>query len=563
MDINEIEKEPLTENFLIRLIHDELEVMPFNRVMCTRFPPEPNGYLHIGNAYAIHMNYSIAQRFNGSFHLRFDDTNPLKEDMEYVNAIIEDIQWLGYDPLKHIYYGSDYSNEIYNAAVTLIRLGKAYICDLTPEETAQYRGTLTESGRNSPFRERSIEENLSLFEGMKNGIYAVFSKVVRAKIDMSAPNINMRDPVIYRIIHTEHYRTGKDWCIYPMYDFAHPIQDAIENITYSLCSIEFKDHRPLYEWVLMELGIIEPPRQREFGRLSLTGVVTSKRFLRQLAEGGYVDGWDDPRLPTIGGLRRRGFTAESIRSFIEEIGGIRTQSTVDISLLDQSLRQHLKSTAVSVMAVLRPLKVIITNYPEGKTEWIVIENNSENEDMGNREVPFSKIIYIEQDDFLEVPSKGFHRLSLNTEVRLKGAYFIKCQQIIKDPETDEVIELHCTYDVMTKSGSGFTARKVKGTIHWVSGEHAIEADVNLFENLLLEQEIPKDDNKNWSELINPNSLVVIKNALLEPMAKQSLLEQRFHFIRHGYFCLDSKFSTSDRLVYNRIVPLKDSWKKSN
>lgn len=548
------------ENFLFRLISEEHERIPFSREMCTRFPPEPNGYLHIGSAYAIHTNYSMVQRFNGTFHLRFDDTNPLKEDIEYVNAIIEDMKWLGYDPGNHIYYGSDYSNEIYDAAVALIKKGKAYVCDLTPDEVREYRGTLTEKGKNSPYRNRSVEENVELFVKMKNGDFPSSSKVVRAKIDMSSPNLNMRDPVIYRIIHAEHYRTGNDWCIYPMYDFAHPIQDAIEGITYSLCSIEFKDHRPLYEWVLKELGILEPPRQREFGRLNLTGVVTSKRFLRSLVKGGYVDGWDDPRLPTLRGLRRRGYTPESIRSFIEEIGSIRTQSTVDISLLDHCLRQDLKGKTVSVMAVLHPLKVVITNYSEDIVELLTIENNSENEMLGKKEVPFSNTIYIERDDFMEEPTKGFHRLSLNAEVRLKGAYFIKCEEVIKNSITGEIIELRCIYDPLTKSGTGFTGRKVKGTIHWVSEEHAVRADVHLFEKLLLEQDIPKEI-EDWTTVMNPDSLFTLKDVLIEPFVEHAQLDQKFQFFRHGYFCIDKKYSSDERLVFNRIVPLKDSWSK--
>ncbi|OPA78741.1 glutamine--tRNA ligase [Paenibacillus selenitireducens] len=556
----DIKKEHHNENFLFKLISEELEQRAFGRDMCTRFPPEPNGYLHIGSAYAIHTNFTIAQRFNGTFHLRFDDTNPLKEDLEYVTTIIEDIKWLGYDPGKHIYYGSDYSDEIYNAAATLIKHGKAYVCDLTPEEVTEYRGTLTEPGRDSPYRNRSVEENLELFAKMKNGDYPASSKVVRAKIDMGSPNLTLRDPVIYRIIHAEHYRTGNDWCIYPMYDFAHPIQDAIEGITYSLCSIEFKDHRPLYEWVLKELDIPEPPRQKEFGRLNLTGVVTSKRFLRQLIEGGHVDGWDDPRLPTLRGFRRRGFTPESIRSFIEEIGSIRTQSTVDISLLEHCLRQDLKAKTVSVMAVLQPLKVVITNYPEGNVELLIIENNSENEALGKREVPFSKTIYIERGDFMEQPSKGFHRLSLNGEVRLKGAYFIRCEEVIKDRETGEITELRCTYDPLTKSGTGFTGRKVKGTIHWVSEDHAVKADIHLYEKLLIDQEIPKES-VDWKTMINPESLVTIRDVLMEPFVEDARPEQKFQFLRHGYFCLDKKYRTGDRLVFNRVVPLKDTWSK--
>ncbi|MCJ8013462.1 glutamine--tRNA ligase/YqeY domain fusion protein [Paenibacillus sp. KQZ6P-2] len=555
------EKEHQAENFIFRLIREELEQNPIGREMCTRFPPEPNGYLHIGSAYAINTNFTVAQNFNGMFNLRFDDTNPLKEDIEYVNAIIEDMKWLGYDPGDHIYFGSDYSEEIYKAAITMIRRGKAYVCDLTPNQVSEYRGTLTEPGRNSPYRDRTVEENLEVFAKMKNGDFPAGSKVVRAKIDMSSPNINLRDPVIYRIIHAEHYRTGKDWCIYPMYDFAHPIQDAIEGITYSLCSNEFKDHRPLYEWVLKELDYPDPPRQREFGRLNLTGVVTSKRFLRSLVNGGFVDGWDDPRLPTIRGLRRRGFTPESIRSFIETIGSIRTESIVDISLLDHCLRQDLKEKTVSIMAVLHPLKVVITNYPQDDMELLTIENNSENEALGHREVPFSKTIYIERDDFMEQPSKGFHRLSPNAEVRLKGAYFIRCEEVVKDRETDEIKELRCTYDPLTKSGTGFTGRKVKGTIHWVSAEHAVKVDVHLYEKLLLDQDIPKEDSEDWTDKINPDSLITIKNALMEPFIENALPEQKFQFFRHGYFCLDKKYCSGDRLVFNRIVPLKDTWKK--
>lgn len=554
------EKESNHDHFMFRLITEELKQEPFSREMCTRFPPEPNGYLHIGSAYAIHTNHSAAQIFNGTFHLRFDDTNPLKEDMEYVNSIIKDLKWLGYDPGAHIYYGSDYAERVYAAAMKLIRRGKAYVCDLTPEELTTYRGTLTEPGRNSPYRDRTVEENIELFERMRKGEFPTGSRVLRAKIDMSSPNINLRDPVIYRIIHAAHYRTGTDWCIYPLYDFAHPIQDVIEGITYSLCSVEFKNHRPLYEWVLQELEIADPPRQREFGRLNLTGVVTSKRFLRSLVQEGFVDGWDDPRLPTIQGLRRRGFTPDSIRSFIEAIGGIRTESTVDISLLDHCLRQDLKAKTTSIMAVLHPLKVVITNYPEHEVEWLQVENNSENELLGKRDVPFARMIYIERDDFMEQPVKGFHRLSPGVEVRLKGAYFIKCEEVVKDPHTGEVLELRCTYDPRTKSGSGFSERKVKGTIHWVAAEHAVAVKVNLYERLL-SREMTKDANENWAEIVNPESLIAIEEAWIEPSIMEVQLEQRFQFLRHGYFCLDQKHTTSDRLVCNRIVPLKDTWSK--
>jgi glutaminyl-tRNA synthetase len=557
------ERDAKMEHFLDKIIQEDLQAGVFGRDMCTRFPPEPNGYLHIGSAYAIHTNYAIAQKYKGRFHLRFDDTNPLKEDIEYVNAIIEDMNWLGYSPGSYIYYGSDYSEKIYEAAITLIKKGKAYVCELSPEAMTEYRGTLTEPGTDSPYRNRSADENLELFNRMNTGDEPAGSMVLRAKIDMKSPNITLRDPVIYRIIHAEHYRTGNAWCMYPMYDFAHPIQDAIEGITYSLCSIEFKDHRPLYEWVMRELDIAEPPKQREFGRLNLTGVVTSKRYLRQLVEGGFVDGWDDPRLPTIRGLRRRGITPESIRTFIEDIGMIRAQSSVDIAMLEHAVRQDLKPKVKGVMAVIRPLKVVITNYPEGETELLTIANSSENEALGKREVPFSRTLYIEKDDFMEHPVKGFHRLAPGTEVRLIGAYFITCEEVVKDEETGEVTELRCTYDPQTKSGSGFTGRKVRGTIHWVSAEHAVTADVNLYESLLLpHEEAPKDGSETaWNSVMNPNSLIVAKDCLLEPFAVRPQKEDKIQFVRHGYFCVDHRHTTEEKLVFNRIVPLKDTWAK--
>jgi glutaminyl-tRNA synthetase len=548
------------EHFLLKQIAEELELNPFSREMCTRFPPEPNGYLHVGSVYAIHTSYTLARRYGGDFHLRMDDTNPLKEDAAYAEAIIEDIRWLGYDPGNHIYYGSDYSADIYAAAVKLIRAGKAFVCGLTPEEMTAYRGTLTEPGRNSPWRDRSMEENLALFKEMKRGVHPAMSMVLRAKIDMASPNINLRDPVLYRIIHAEHYRTGRDWCIFPIYDFAHPIQDAIEGITYSLCSNEFRDHRPLYEWVLKELEVPEPPRQREFGRLNLTGVVTSKRYLRQLVQGGYLDGWDDPRLPTIRGLRRRGYTPASIRSFIEETGNIRAQATVDISLLEHCVRQDLKGSSHSIMAVLHPLKVTITNYPESRMEQLSIENNSENDVLGKREVPFSRTLYIEREDFMEQPPKGFHRLYPGGEVRLKGAYFIRCEEAIRDPHTGEITELLCTYDPRTKSGSGFTERKVKGTIHWVSAPHAVAAEVHLFEKLLLDDELPKEEVVDWSKRINPASRTTLDRVMIEPAIRYASPEEHFQFIRQGYFCADKELHSQARPVFNRIVPLKDSWK---
>ncbi|TKC14918.1 glutamine--tRNA ligase/YqeY domain fusion protein [Robertmurraya kyonggiensis] len=547
-------------NTIERIIEEDMENGVFNREVCTRFPPEPNGHLHIGSAYAINMNYMVAQKFNGRFNLRFDDTNPLKENIEYVNSIIKDMKWLGYDPGERIFYGSDYSDEIFEAAVKLIKKGKAYVCELSPEDTTKYRGTLTEPGKNSPYRDRSIEENIELFLKMKQGEFAAGSMVLRAKIDMASPNINLRDPILYRIIHAEHYRTGNEWCIYPIYDFAHPIQDALEGITHSLCSIEFKDHRPLYEWVLSELEIKEPPKQREFGRVNITGVVTSKRYLRELVEGKFVDGWDDPRLPTLGGLRRKGFTPESIRTFVNEMGFVRHQSVVDFRMLEQVLRDELKTKVNSVMAVLNPLKVTITNYDEHQTELLPIENNKENSDLGSREVLFSKEIYIEKEDFMEVPVKGFKRLSLDTEVRLKGAYIIKCHEVVKD-DSGEIIELKCTYDPETKSGTGFIGRKVKGIIHWVSAKNSETVEVNLYEPLFENDEIVKDKNKSWDEKINPLSKITMRDCRIESSITNANTGDRFQFFRHGYFILDK---ADEKLRFNRIVSLKDSWKgKSN
>lgn len=549
-------------NYLQRIVEKDIEEKKYNRDVCTRFPPEPNGYLHIGSAYAINISYTIAKKYGGTFNLRFDDTNPLKEDVEYVNAIIEDMKWLGFDPEDRIYYGSDYSEEIFNYAVELIKRNKAYVCDLSPKEIQEYRGTLTEPGKNSPYRDRTIEENLDLFERMRAGEFETGTKVLRAKIDMSSPNINLRDPIIYRILHAHHYRTGDEWCIYPMYDYAHPLQDYIEGITHSLCSIEFRDHRPLYEWVLNSLDIQYPPRQIEFGRMNISGAVTSKRYLKELVAGNYVDGWDDPRLPTLKGLRRRGFTPESIHMFLGEIGISKSESTVDISMLEQSLRQDLKAKVASVMAVVDPLKVVITNYPENEVEELVIENNPENPELGSRTVPFSRVIYIEREDFMEVPSKGFRRLTPEQEIRLKGAYFIKVENVIKDEKTGEILELHCTYDPETKSGSGFTGRKVKGTIHWVAEKSAVEAEIHLYERLLKEEdELEEGKELTWDEKINPDSLVVLKGCMLEPYLKDSSAESKFQFMRHGFFTVDNKRSTPEKLIFNRIVALKDSWSK--
>ena len=555
--------EDINTNFLQKTVEEDLENNNYSREICTRFPPEPNGYLHIGSAYAINISYGISKKYNGKFNLRFDDTNPLKEDIEYVNSIIDDMKWLGFDPEDRIFYGSDYSREIYNYAIELIENGKAYVCDLSANETREYRGTLTQGGTNSPYRNRTIAENLELFNMMKEGKFPNGSRVLRAKIDMSSPNINMRDPIIYRIIHTDHYRTGNEWCIYPMYDYAHPLQDYIEGVTHSLCSIEFRNHRPLYEWVLNELNIKEPPKQREFGRLNLTGVVTSKRYLKELVFGEYVDGWDDPRLPTLKGLRRRGFTPESITAFLSAIGVAKSESTVDISMLDHSLRDDLKLKVPCVMAVLNPLKVVIVNYPENESELLDIENNPQSPDMGTRSIEFSRTLYIEKDDFMKEPVKGFNRLSPGKEVRLKGAYFIKCNEVIKDALTGEILELHCTYDLLTKSGSGFEGRKVKGTIHWVNAATAVSAEVHLYDKLLDDETLLKDPTKTWEDRLNPNSLVSIKNCFVEPNLKDAPIESKYQFIRTGYFCVDNKYSTPDRLVFNRIVSLKDTWKKNN
>lgn len=558
-EVNEV-TESTAENFLHRIVEEDINSQAYDRDICTRFPPEPNGYLHIGSVYAINISHTVARKYNGHFNLRFDDTNPLKEDIEYVNAIIEDMRWMGYLDEDRIYYGSDYSETFYECAIKLIKKGKAYVCDLNQEEMRQLRGTLTEPGQNSPYRDRSVEENLDLFTRMRAGEFPAGARVLRAKIDMSSSNLNMRDPVLYRIMYEEHYRTGKDWVIYPMYDYAHPLQDAVEGVTHSLCSIEFKNHRPLYEWVLEEVEWPQPPKQREFGRLNLTGVVTSKRYLRELVFGNFVDGWDDPRLSTIKGLRRRGFTAESIRAFIEASGISRDQSTVDISLLGHYLREDLKAKVPALMTVIDPLKVTITNYPEGEIEYLEIENNPENEAMGSRQVPFGREIFIEREDFMEVPEKGYKRLIPNEEVRLKGAYFIKCEEIIKD-EAGNVVELRCTYDPETKSGSGFTGRKVKGTIHWVSATEGVGVTVNLYDKLFVEDAIAKDPELTWDQKINPESLIVMKHAVAEPFIKQAVSEDKFQFLRHGYFTVDSKHSRPEAIMLNRIVPLKDSWKK--
>lgn len=542
-------------NFVDRLVKEDINEGKCDEIH-TRFPPEPNGYLHIGSAYAINISYGIAKKYNGKFNLRFDDTNPGKEDHEYVDAIMEDMKWMGFDYEDRLFYGSDYSEKIYNYALYLIRKGKAYVCNLTPDEVREYRGTLTTPGKNSPYRDRTIEENLELFDKMKSGKYKEGEAVLRAKIDMASPNMNMRDPVIYRISYTQHYKTGTQWCIYPMYDYAHPIQDYIEGVSHSLCSNEFKDHRPLYEWVLNELDLDNPkPRQIEFGRMNLSGVVTSKRYLKMLVASGEVDGWDDPRLSTLKGMRRRGYTREAILNFLREIGVAKADTLVDVAMLENSLRQDLKLRVPSVMAVLDPIKVVVTNLPEEHLEYLTIENNGENEDLGKREMPFTKELYIEREDFSENPPKKYNRLVLDGEVRLKGAYFIKCNEVIKN-ESGEIVELRCSYDPETKSGSGFTGRKVKGTIHWVSAKYGVPCEVRLFENLF--NDAPSGDN--LFEYINKNSLEVKKNAIIEPAALRLNEEGRFQFIRHGYFIRDTRLS-KEKLVFNRTVSLKSSYKK--
>lgn len=550
-----------SSNFIENIINEDLKNNKNNKRVHTRFPPEPNGYLHIGHAKSICLNFGIARDYNGLCNLRFDDTNPSKEEVEYVESIQEDVKWLGFDWDDRMFYASDYFEQLYECAVQLIKSEKAYVCDLNPQEMREYRGTLTEPGKNSPYRSRSIAENLELFDGMRTGKFADGSRVLRAKIDMASPNVNLRDPILYRIMRAEHHRTGNTWCIYPMYDFAHPISDALEGITHSICTLEFEDHRPLYDWLISSLEMENRPQQIEFARLNVTNLVMSKRKLRMLVEEGLVDGWDDPRMPTISGLRRRGYTPEAIRDFCERIGVAKSNSTVDIAMLEHCIREDLNSKALRAMAVLRPLKVVITNYPEGQVEELETENNPEQPDMGNRSIPFSREIYIEQDDFMEIPIKKFFRLAPGQEVRLKNAYFIKCEEVIKDQKTGEVIELRCTYDPETKSGTGTATRKVKGTLHWVSAAQAVKAEVRLFDYLLAEEETDQGE-KDFKDDINPNSLERLTSCMLEPSLLQATPDQRYQFIRNGYFCLDAKDSTAELPVFNRIVGLRDSWAKA-
>ncbi len=544
-----------SSNFIKNIIINDLENKKHETII-TRFPPEPNGYLHIGHAKSICLNFGLAKEFNGKVNLRFDDTNPLKEDIEYVNSIKEDVEWLGFK-WDNLFFASDYFDIMYEKAVLLIKKGLAYVCELTQEQMKEYRGSLTEPGKESPYRNRSIEENLDLFEKMKNGQFKDGEKVLRAKIDMSSPNINLRDPIIYRISHSVHHNTKDKWCIYPMYSFAHPLEDAIEGITHSICTLEFEDQRPLYDWVVRECEMESIPRQIEFARLNITNTVMSKRKLKQLVDEGITDGWDDPRMPTISGFRRRGYTPEAIRKFCSEIGVAKSDSIVDSQMLEFFVREDLQQKAPLAMAVLDPIKLVITNYDENKTEMLEIENNAKDETKGKRLVSFSRELYIEREDFMENPINKYFRLFPGNEVRLKGAYFVKCTDVIKD-ENNNIVEIHCTYDPETKSGSGFTGRKVKSTIHWVDAKNCIPCEFRLYEPLILDSE--DNENKNFLEQINENSVSVLKGYIEKTQMENAKPSDKFQFVRNGFFCIDTKDSSDDNLVFNRIVPLKSSFK---
>ena len=550
------EKEVVSKNFIELAIDKDLAEGVYDHV-CTRFPPEPNGYLHIGHAKSILLNYGLSQEYNGEFHMRFDDTNPTKEKTEFVDSIKADIQWLGADWKDHLYYASDYFPQMYEAAVKLIKKGKAFVCDLSAEEIREYRGTLTEPGKESPYRNRSVEENLDLFERMKNGEFEDGSKVLRAKIDMASPNINMRDPVIYRVAHMHHHRTGDTWCIYPMYDFAHPIEDAIEGITHSICTLEFEDHRPLYDWVVRELEYPMPPRQIEFAKLYLTNVVTGKRYIKKLVEDGVVDGWDDPRLVSIAALRRRGFTPESIKKFVDLCGVSKANSSVDYAMLEYCIREDLKLKKARTMAVLNPVKLVIDNYPEDQIEMLEAQNNLENPELGSRQVPFGRELYIEREDFMEEPVRKYFRMFPGNEVRLMNAYFVTCTGCEKD-ENGNITVIHGTYDPESKGGNSPDGRKVKGTIHWVAAKTAVKAECRLYENLIDEEKGVY--NEDGSMNLNPNSLTVLKECYLEPSLKDAKAYDSFQFVRNGFFCVDAKDSKEDALVFNRIVSLKSSFK---
>ncbi len=552
----EEKEETVSKNFIEREIDKDLAEGVYNHVQ-TRFPPEPNGYLHIGHAKSIILNSGLAKEYNGKFNLRFDDTNPTKEKTEFVESIIEDVKWLGADFEDRLFFASNYFQQMYECAVLLIKKGKAFVCDLTADQIREYRGDFNNPGKESPYRNRSIEENLQLFEEMKEGKYADGEKVLRAKIDMASPNINMRDPVIYRVAHMHHHNTGDKWCIYPMYDFAHPIEDAIEHITHSICTLEFEDHRPLYDWVVRECEFENPPRQIEFAKMYLTNVITGKRYIKKLVEDKIVDGWDDPRLVTIAALRRRGYTPESIRRFVELAGVSKADNSIDSAMLEYCLREDLKLKKSRVMAILDPVKLVIDNYPEGQIEELDAPNNMENEELGSRKIPFGRELYIEREDFMEEPPKKYFRLFPGNEVRLMNAYFVTCTGFEKDADGNVTV-VHCTYDPETKSGSGFNARKVKGTIHWVAAQTALKAEVRLYENLVDEEKgkLNADGTLN----LNPNSLRVLKECYLEPGLKEAKAFESFQFVRNGYFCVDCRDSEPGKPVFNRIVSLKSSFK---
>ena len=554
-----MEKEVVSKNFIEQIIEKDLAEGKYETI-CTRFPPEPNGYLHIGHAKSILLNYGLSQEYNGKFNLRFDDTNPTKEKIEFVESIQADVKWLGADWEDRLFFASNYFDQMYAAAIKLIKKGKAFVCDLTAEQIREYRGTLTEPGKNSPYRDRSVEENLDLFERMKNGEFEDGTKVLRAKIDMASPNINMRDPVIYRVAHMTHHNTGDKWCIYPMYDFAHPIEDAIEGVTHSICTLEFEDHRPLYDWVVRELEYQYPPKQIEFAKLYLTNVVTGKRYIKRLVEEGIVDGWDDPRLVSIAALRRRGFTPESIKMFVELCGVSKANSSVDYAMLEYCIREDLKLKRSRVMAILDPVKLIIDNYPEGQIEELEAPNNMENETLGTRKVPFGKELYIEREDFMVEPPKKYKRLYPGNEVRLMNAYFVTCVGYDTD-EDGNVTAVHCTYDPASKGGNSPDGRKVKGTIHWVSAQDNVQAEVRLYENIIDEEKGVY--NEDGSLNLNPNSLTVLKNCYVEKSLKDAKAYDSFQFVRNGFFCVDAKDSKEGALVFNRIVSLKSSFKLPN
>lgn len=555
-EIKNTNTETVSKNFIEIEIEKDLESGRFDHVQ-TRFPPEPNGYLHIGHAKSIILNNDIAKEYGGKFNLRFDDTNPTKEKEEFVHSILEDVKWLGGEFEDRLFFASNYFEEMYEKAILLIKKGKAFVCDLSADEIREYRGDFKTPGKESPYRNRSVEENLKLFEDMKNGLCEDGSRVLRAKIDMASPNINMRDPVIYRVARMTHHNTGDKWCIYPMYDFAHPIEDAIENITHSLCTLEFEDHRPLYDWVVQECEYKNPPRQIEFAKLYLTNVVTGKRYIKKLVEDGIVDGWDDPRLVSIAALRRRGYTPDAIRNFVKLAGVSKADSSIESAMLEYCIREDLKLKKARIMAILDPIKLIIDNYPEGQSELCTMPNNLENPELGEREIEFGRELYIEREDFMEVPPKKYFRLFPGNEVRLMGAYFVTCTSVEKD-ENGEIVAVHATYDPATKSGSGFSERKVKGTIHWVNAKTALKAEMRLYENIVDEEKGKLDENGNLN--LNPNSLTILKDCYVEPCLKDAKAYDSFQFVRNGFFCVDAKDSKPDALVFNRIVSLKSSFK---